>query len=201
MRLLIGNSAHVLEDLLPYVCIVHDCPRSTTPFDSRTLWLNHLKAKHESNLAKSGLACTLCAEIITGDHRARVAHVERHLIEIALSVLPAGEDHDTENLPPRTSNSPPTIPNVEVENDAGLIFITGGTPAEFASKKSMTDVRKKAMAAFLASSERKTKSQSKTSKALARNLSSAHSTSHDGTFESIEDPVLRAENRKKLPDR
>jgi hypothetical protein len=92
------HSEHVLEDLLPYVCIVHDCQRSTEPFKTRTLWLNHLKAKHGLDLAKPELACDLCAEIVTGDQKARVAHTENHLIEIALSVLPASGDHDADEF-------------------------------------------------------------------------------------------------------
>jgi hypothetical protein len=98
LLLLIGHSAHVLEDLLPYVCIIHDCQRSTEPFKTRAIWLNHLKARHESDLDKPDLTCNLCTEIVTGDHKARVAHVENHLIEIALSVLPTIEDHDAEGV-------------------------------------------------------------------------------------------------------
>jgi hypothetical protein len=92
------HSAHVLEDLLPYVCIVHDCQRSTEPFKTRPLWLHHLMAKHELNLTKPDLACNLCAEIVTGDQKARVAHVENHLIQISLSVLPTSGDHYTDEL-------------------------------------------------------------------------------------------------------
>jgi hypothetical protein len=53
--------------------------------------------------------------------------------------------------------------NAETESDGGLIFITGGTPAEFRSKKNMTTVRKKAMSSFLKSEDRKTSQKSKSS--------------------------------------
>jgi hypothetical protein len=62
------------------------------------LWLEHLKAKHETDLARPDLTCNLCAEVVTGDQKARVAHVENHLIEIALSVLPTGGDHSAEDV-------------------------------------------------------------------------------------------------------
>jgi hypothetical protein len=201
MMLLTKISAHVLEDLLPYVCIIHDCQRSTIPFDTRALWLNHLKAKHETTLAKSGLACTLCAEIITGDHRARVAHVERHLIEIALSILPTGEDHDTENPPPRLSCSPPTGPELEEDNNERLVFITSGSPADFTSKKTMASVRKRAMSSALNMQYTNYETQSQASEALAGTLSSADSTSHHDTFESDEDSALRAEVGVELSEK
>ncbi|KAF2833046.1 hypothetical protein CC86DRAFT_338152 [Ophiobolus disseminans] len=49
----------------------------------------------------------------------------------------------------KKSKSPPTTANEEPASDGGLIFITGGTPADFKSKKNMTTVRKKAMDSFL----------------------------------------------------
>jgi hypothetical protein len=52
--------------------------------------------KHELDLGRSALTCSLCTEIVTGDHKARVTHVENHLIEIALSVMPTGGDYDAE---------------------------------------------------------------------------------------------------------
>jgi hypothetical protein len=57
-----------------------------------------LKNEHEKelNLAIStlGSSCDLCAEVMTGDRMCRVAHVENHLIEIALSVVPTDEGYD-----------------------------------------------------------------------------------------------------------
>jgi hypothetical protein len=194
--LLIKNSAHVLEDLLPYVCIVHDCEGSLIPFDTRTLWLKHLTAKHELNLIKPGLTCTLCADLVTGNHKAQVAHVEKHLIEIALSILPAGKDQAIENLRSQISSGPSMALNVEAGNDGGLVFITGGSPADFASKENMAIARKRAMSAFLNEQQKKSEPDSQTSGALAGNISL--STSHDGTFESDENPTSRGEAGSNL---
>jgi uncharacterized Zn-finger protein len=48
------------------------------------------------DLSKPDLGCNLCGDIVIGDQKARVAHVETHLIEIALSVLPANGDDDVD---------------------------------------------------------------------------------------------------------
>jgi hypothetical protein len=201
--LLTKSSAHVLEDLLPYVCIVSGCERSTEPFCTRTLWLKHLETKHELGLAKPSLtSCDLCAEFVTGDQKARIAHVENHLIEIALSILPTGKDEDTENLPPQIPISPSTVPNDKPGNDGGLIFITSGSPADFRSKRNMTTVRKKAMDAFLGKGQIESEAQSQTSPLLnvARASSSAHSTSHENAFEYDKDKPARAKDGDAMVD-
>jgi hypothetical protein len=92
------SSAHVLEDLLPYVCIVHDCLKSTEPFGTRNMWLDHLKFKHDLDKTTTSMTCNLCAEVVGSDHMLAIAHMENHLIEIALSVLPTGEDHEDEEV-------------------------------------------------------------------------------------------------------
>ncbi|KAH7414456.1 hypothetical protein DE146DRAFT_674019 [Phaeosphaeria sp. MPI-PUGE-AT-0046c] len=57
--------------------------------------------------------------------------------------------------------------NKEPDNDGGLIFITGGKPADFKSKRVMTTVRKKAMDAYLKSDGKPTK-KSKSSSGRSR---------------------------------
>lgn len=41
---------HVLDDLLPYVCVFHGCPKSTEPFETRATWISHVKDLHKANL-------------------------------------------------------------------------------------------------------------------------------------------------------
>jgi hypothetical protein len=81
--------------------------------------------------------------------------VERSLIEIALSILPTSEDHDTENPPSRTSYSPPTIPELEVDNDEPIDMVTSESPVSFKSWKKINSMRKRATTAFLTEQETK----------------------------------------------
>jgi hypothetical protein len=76
--------------------------------------------KHELDLGRSALTCSLCTEIVTGDHKARVTHVENHLIEIALSVMPTCGNHDAEDdVSPVNSvlSSPPASQVYGTETD------------------------------------------------------------------------------------
>jgi len=46
------------------------------------------------------MTCTLCKETVSGDHLFHIMHIESHLVEIALSVMPTDEDPDREDPEP-----------------------------------------------------------------------------------------------------
>jgi hypothetical protein len=85
----------------------------------------------------------------------------------------------------KPSKTPSTSANEKPESNGGLIFITGGTPAELRSKANMTTVRKKAMDAFL-KGDRKTSNKSKSSTGGRSRFSSVDSDSRGSelSFES-----------------
>jgi hypothetical protein len=92
---LIKCSAHVIDDLQPFVCAFQDCEKATQPFRTHTLWLTHLKAVHSSDTIAA--TCNLCAEEVTGGHASQLAHTERHLVDIALLILPTNDDAESDD--------------------------------------------------------------------------------------------------------
>ncbi|KAF1915087.1 hypothetical protein BDU57DRAFT_557307 [Ampelomyces quisqualis] len=100
-------------------------------------------------------------------------------------------------MPPHQESSVPLSPkppkgpsaNEEPANDGGLIFITGGTPADFKSKKVMTTVRKKAMDAFL-KGDGKANKKSKSSTARSRFSSVGSGSNKSKLIQETHDFVL-----------
>ena len=85
-----------MEDLQPYVCVLHDGEYNTP--DPRNhnhqTWIEHLQNRHQP---KHSWQCPLCLET-TGDSIARFArHVSRHLDDVALAALPQSYESDQES--------------------------------------------------------------------------------------------------------
>lgn len=97
---------HVFNDLQPYICPFLDCPLPYKLYSSQREWINHLNSVHGNVLSSitaenddrkhpSGLRCPLCDSSFdsskTFEH-----HVARHLQELALFVLPRGEEDSSD---------------------------------------------------------------------------------------------------------
>ena len=90
---------HVFHDLQPYICLDQTCATPDKLYTTRHEWLHHSNMIHPTAIADSGspigiqgpITCPLCKnENQSG--KMYDDHVARHLQELALFVLPRGEE-------------------------------------------------------------------------------------------------------------
>ncbi|KAJ9607843.1 hypothetical protein H2200_007922 [Cladophialophora chaetospira] len=88
---------HVFKDLMPYICVFHNCTAPNRLYDSRREWFQHLLAKHipsfdPKEVDECPLRCGSNVPVVLLER-----HLARHLEELALFALPrAGmEDEET----------------------------------------------------------------------------------------------------------
>lgn len=91
---------HVFSDLMPYVCIIEDCPTPHRLYESRREWFSHFQTDHFIATSSSmNIDCALCmSSIPLGKQFER--HVGRHLEELALFALPRSDDDENEDILP-----------------------------------------------------------------------------------------------------
>ena len=90
---------HVFRDLQPYVCIAPVCTTSSKLYSTRHEWLYHLQFVHPAVTTDNGApkdswasaACPLCREEVEPGRQFN-RHLARHLQELALFILPGGEE-------------------------------------------------------------------------------------------------------------
>ena len=90
---------HVFQDLQPYICVSPTCTTQDKLYSTRHEWLHHSKMAHPAAMMnnvtvkeRKGFAtCPLCKEQIESGKRFD-RHLARHLQELALFVLPVGEE-------------------------------------------------------------------------------------------------------------
>ncbi|KAH3918475.1 hypothetical protein HBH56_037160 [Parastagonospora nodorum] len=97
--------------------------------------------------------------------------------------MPPHQESDVAQTQRRSSKLPSVTASEEPQDDGGLIFITGASPADFKTKTNMNIVRKKAMDSFL-KGDGKSSSKSKSSAGRSR-------------FSSV-DSESRGSNKSKL---
>lgn len=67
---------HIKQDIMPYTCILHDCPHPETLYITREEWNKHIQRDHET--MKYWL-CTLCLNPEKFDKRDRfIRHLQEH---------------------------------------------------------------------------------------------------------------------------
>lgn len=93
---------HVFQDLQPYICTVSTCTTPDKLYCTRHEWLDHLKMVHPAAMASDDTlkesrgitVCVLCkGDIELGKTHDR--HLARHLQELALFILPGGEEESS----------------------------------------------------------------------------------------------------------
>lgn len=135
---------HVFQDLQPYICIAPTCATPDKLYTTRHEWIHHSDMVHRAATMDDGTpkedqgfaACPLCIEEIEPGkqyHR----HLARHLQELALFILPGGEensdvseDQDAESSSSAESvdlaashdrsESPDGLPDSPVEHPAAI---------------------------------------------------------------------------------
>ena len=98
MTLANARRKHVFQDIQPYTCFLPECERDVTMFSSLRSWEQHVK-QHGARLQL--LSCPFCPHPKGADWK----HIGRHLREIALAVIPPGDDSE----PDSSDTSQPTI--------------------------------------------------------------------------------------------
>ena len=83
---------HIIEDLVPYICIFEKCVKAIEPFQNRNSWLDHIDQAHFSDIDGKVMICALCKDFSSKDHLPLITHVEKHLLEIAYSIMPSDDD-------------------------------------------------------------------------------------------------------------
>lgn len=90
---------HVFQDLQPYICTISTCTTPDKLYSTRHEWLHHMNMVHPAAMTiddtleggRGITACALCkGEIEPGKTHDR--HLARHLQELALFILPGGEE-------------------------------------------------------------------------------------------------------------
>jgi hypothetical protein len=106
---------HVFRDLMPYVCLFHDCKTPNRLYDSRREWFRHCQSAHSAFQGCGTVrTCPLCKEPISGVSFQR--HLGRHLEELALFALPRAALSDEAGFsknPSDTSSSAVAVAAVE----------------------------------------------------------------------------------------
>lgn len=83
---------HVFGDLSAYTCLFRDCSMRGTLIEEFGAMMNHMRLRHSSRSGRMDIACPLCLEPLEGAIHNSCLHLARHMEEIALSVLPHGDD-------------------------------------------------------------------------------------------------------------
>lgn len=81
---------HIFDDIQPYVCFYENCTFGSKPFGTREHWTDHLVLEHKLAGSENYFNCPLCQQSVSG-RGAISGHLARHMVEIALSVIPCGE--------------------------------------------------------------------------------------------------------------
>lgn len=87
----------MLTDLRPWVCCQISCPCDHKPFPTREEWVGHLRRNHTLHPVWDDKNCPICLGIVSDGGLAMISHIERHLEEISLAVLPCDPDDNEEN--------------------------------------------------------------------------------------------------------
>ncbi|KIX08476.1 uncharacterized protein Z518_03132 [Rhinocladiella mackenziei CBS 650.93] len=105
---------HVFKDLMPYVCVFHDCSAPNRLYDSRREWFQHLRTKHIPSVNPGKpegcpLRCGADVPVVLLER-----HLGRHLEELALFALPRTDNEGEEN-----SNQPQAslVPMEELDEE------------------------------------------------------------------------------------
>ena len=84
---------HIFRDLRPYICVYKDCDTPGKLYDTRTQWIKHIKECH--HIMVESLVCPLC-KVSQPSSKYFERHLARHLEELALFVLPHGENNEAD---------------------------------------------------------------------------------------------------------
>ena len=129
---------HVMEDILPYNCIIPECSFKSKLFSSRHAWYKHLQKLHEfrqtdleDETSPVMSECPLCKESLVSSNKFE-RHVARHLQDLALYALPRS---DLVDGPDEIQVSASTVPvytlnnllGTEVQSDSIEIVVFGDT--------------------------------------------------------------------------
>ncbi|ORY11613.1 hypothetical protein BCR34DRAFT_601218 [Clohesyomyces aquaticus] len=92
---------HLFSDLRPYTCLHTNCSFSAMPFPNRPAWSAHLGHDHGLGPDWKSKECPLCLEP-TGDGEDTIlAHLGRHMEDIAIAALPdSNEDIEHKKTAP-----------------------------------------------------------------------------------------------------
>lgn len=101
---------HLFSDLRPYICFEPSCHCLFETFESRADWARHLVLVHGYGEDWPSFRCRLCFED-TGEGEAKVTiHLERHLQDISLAILPNVPE---EELDTKKTHSPTPVTDDE----------------------------------------------------------------------------------------
>lgn len=76
------------------MCLDGMCRFNQSPFPTKTQWEDHFVIEHGISDTQRAIDCPLCKQQTKGSSEAFVAHVRRHMEEIALTVLPTNPDSE-----------------------------------------------------------------------------------------------------------
>ncbi len=111
---------HVFRDLQPYVCTALTCTTPTKLYSTRHEWLHHSEVFHPAATTDDGApkysrvfaTCPLCREEVESG-RQLDRHLARHLQELALFILPCGEE-DSDGSENRDAESSSNAESVDL---------------------------------------------------------------------------------------
>jgi hypothetical protein len=86
----------VFTDLRAYTCVFPKCSLFGAFFGDYEAMANHMASQHCETSGLLETTCPLCTEHVQGPVRSAIIHLARHMEEIALSVLPRGEELEDE---------------------------------------------------------------------------------------------------------
>jgi hypothetical protein len=110
-----------MSDLRPWVCCQVACGCSREPYTTREQWLEHLRAQHVLHPEWDNTRCPFCHDMVEGGDAKMVTHVEHHLQELSLNVLPRTEEEDGEDddLPDKLPDSIRIVSSMPDPSDPG----------------------------------------------------------------------------------
>ncbi|KAJ5767073.1 uncharacterized protein N7511_004689 [Penicillium nucicola] len=110
---------HVFRDLMPYVCLSHDCITPSKLYESRRQWYRHMCEAHSLSDGHQNLSsCPLC-QVNIEPPLSFEKHVGHHLEQLALFILPRTDTEDEQSL-----NDSPKTASVRGSRDPSVAGIS-----------------------------------------------------------------------------
>lgn len=82
----------MFKDVCAYTCIFPDCPITGVLIEDNVSMMSHIRSQHCTRPGFLDIVCPLCRESVKGPVDIAAVHLARHMEEIALTVLPRGEE-------------------------------------------------------------------------------------------------------------
>ncbi|KAK2800230.1 hypothetical protein FQN50_008194 [Emmonsiellopsis sp. PD_5] len=119
---------HLREDILPYTCVLEDCPQPHRLYTSREEWVKHMEADHIGSQHWVCFACTSMQPTKFTEEQDFVHHLQSdHRDHISPDQISFVVEESACTEPPTVSSCPlcpppPPSPSFDVEIDAGSLL-------------------------------------------------------------------------------